>query len=218
MIIKLAGLGIRDYFRDNYNWFDAILVIFSIADFSIELVGGELAGNGGVFTSLRGIRLLRILKLARNWPALRDLLRWIGGTLVTSAMFLVLFSLFIFIFMLIGMELYAYKIGFSSEDQPASEAAIIADPSLSPRTNFNNAFNSLLTIFIVAVGEDWNYVMYDYYRALKPTNPSFANFSIVFFVVMYIMMNLLLLNLFLAILLSSYASKPKMEDEHTVDD
>ena len=206
MIVKLAGLGFKDYFRDSYNWLDAMLVIFSIADIVIDHAGHN--HSGGVFTSLRGIRLMRILKLARNWPALRDLLRWIAGTLMTSAMFLVLFALFIFIFMLIGMELYAYKIGFSG-DKPASEAAIIASPGLSPRTNFNNAFNSLVTIFIVAVGEDWNYVMYDYYRALKPTNPNFATFSILFFVVMYIMMNILLLNLFLAILLSSYSSKPK---------
>ena len=70
-----------------------------------------------------------------------------------------------------------------------------------------------MTIFIVAVGEDWNFVMYDYYRALKSTNPNFAIFSILFFVLMYIMMNLLLLNLFLAILLASYSSKPKEKDE-----
>ena len=32
MIIKLFGLGIKEYGRDFYNWFDAILVITSLVE------------------------------------------------------------------------------------------------------------------------------------------------------------------------------------------
>ena len=34
-----------------------------------------------------------------------------------------------------------------------------------PRENFNDVFSSLVTIFILIVGEDWNEIMYMYVRA-----------------------------------------------------
>lgn len=36
-----------------------------------------------------------------------------------------------------------------------------------PRENFNNISNSLVTVFIVITGEDWNEVMYLYVRTLS---------------------------------------------------
>lgn len=32
MLIKLAGLGIRNYARDKYNIFDALIVILSLVE------------------------------------------------------------------------------------------------------------------------------------------------------------------------------------------
>jgi hypothetical protein len=32
MLIKLAGLGIRNYTRDKYNIFDALIVILSLVE------------------------------------------------------------------------------------------------------------------------------------------------------------------------------------------
>ena len=63
MIIKLFGLGMKEYGRDFYNWFDAILVIASL----VEIILHDINSSGGTssFTALRGVRLLRIFKLAR---------------------------------------------------------------------------------------------------------------------------------------------------------
>jgi hypothetical protein len=69
---------------------------------------------------------------------------------------------------------------------------------------------ALLTIFIVAIGDDWNQIMYSYYRGADSKGA--ACLSVVYFVVMYILMNVLLLNLFTAILLDSYSTKPSDED------
>jgi hypothetical protein len=57
----------------------------------------------------------------------------------------------------------------------------------------------------VAIGDDWNKIMFDYYRAMYKTDSNIAPYiAILFFIVTYVMMNMLLLNLFLAILLDSY--------------
>ena len=70
---------------------------------------------------------------------------------------------------------------------------------------------SLITIFIVAIGDDWNYVMYDHYRAILKQSKVQAYICIGFFFIMFIILNMLLLNLFLAILLETYGKTD--EDE-----
>jgi len=111
--------------------------------------------------------------------------------------------------MLMGMEFYAYQVQFS-DHIPVHHS----DSGKSPRWNFDTPANSLTTIFIVTVGDDWNFIMYDHFRALmdKSKNGATASLTIIFFVVLYIMMNLMMLNLLLAILLKSHSSKPTDED------
>ena len=79
MIIKLLGLGFKEYMRDSYNKFDAVLVIFSLFELTLEVAGRKVLASGA-FTVMRGIRLLRVLKLARTWTAFRHLLRWLAST------------------------------------------------------------------------------------------------------------------------------------------
>ena len=55
------------------------------------------------------------------------------------------------------------------------------------------------------IGEDWNSVMYDHYRAT-------SSITIVYFMFLFIFGNLILLNLFLAILLKNFEEPPEAED------
>ena len=125
-----------------------------------------------------------------------------------------LLLLFIFIFMLIGMELFAYKVMFDDDDMPISFDSEGRNTSVghSPRANFNYPARALTTIFIVAVGDDWNAIMYSYYRAFHISSKVSAYLVVLFFIIMFVFMNMLLLNLFLAILLETYGDKPKDDD------
>ena len=70
MIIKLLGLGFREYARDSFNIFDAIIVILSIVD--MVLTAATSADSaGGTLSAFRGVRLLRVFKLARSWDSFR---------------------------------------------------------------------------------------------------------------------------------------------------
>ena len=132
-----------------------------------------------------------------------------------------LVSLFVFIFMLIGMDLFAYQIRYDLNGDPVkfnnnSEPLIPLKTSNSLRTNMDDVGSSLVTIFIIAVGDDWNSIMYSYYRALIEQSSSKAYVSLVFFVVMYILFNMLLLNLFLAILLETYGEGSEDAEEKLI--
>lgn len=109
MVIKVVGMGIKEYTSDSFNIFDGTIVFISIVEMIIErFFEGGL--GGGAFSSLRAVRLLRVFKLARSWTSFRDLLAKMIVTLADIQFFGALMILFLFIFTLLGMELYAYRI------------------------------------------------------------------------------------------------------------
>jgi len=108
MIIKLIGLGFKGYANDSFNLFDCAVVIISLADWVILALDLDIGGGGGAISALRAVRLLRVFKLARSWTSFRDLLQKMYITLKDIRNFSVLMLLFIFIYTLLGMEIYAY--------------------------------------------------------------------------------------------------------------
>ena len=115
MVIKLIGLGFKGYAGDPFNLFDCFVVNIGIVDgiiTNLELLDIE----AGAFTSLRAVRLLRVFKLARSWTSFRDLLVKMYITLKDIRNFTVLMLIFMFIYTLLGMEVFAYRIRFNDMD------------------------------------------------------------------------------------------------------
>ena len=107
MIIKLIGLGFREYARDSYNLFDAIVVILSLIDIVVTAsIGSE--GTHDALSAIRSVRLLRVFKLARSWNSFRKILAKIIDTMKHTGIFSVLLLMFALIFSLLGMELFGY--------------------------------------------------------------------------------------------------------------
>ena len=147
MVLKIAALHLRRYCEDKFNIFDGIVVILS----SIEIIlfYSGVAGDGGsVIIVFRAFRLLRIFKLAKKWTELRKLMINSFKCLQDVAYFSVLLLLFIFIYALIGMELYAYKLRFSGDE-------VDLEDGISPRENFDDFLHAFVSVFIVLVGDDW---------------------------------------------------------------
>jgi len=201
MTIKLLGLGFKEYAKDSFNLFDAVVVILSLVEVTMELSGVE---GGGAFSALRAVRLLRVFKLARSWKTFRDLLNKMLKTLNDISTFSVLLLLCIFIFLLLGLEIFAHKIKFDANDNPARGVP----GSVSPRENFDNPLMGFISIFIVFIGDDWNSIMYNHYRVMLDEEHGGSKFdaytAVGYFIVLFITGNLVLMNLFLAILLSNF--------------
>ncbi len=68
MMIKLAGFGIKTYFRDPFNLFDCVIVVSSIVDLFVTYLSSS--ASGGAITAFRAFRLLRIFMLAKSWKQL----------------------------------------------------------------------------------------------------------------------------------------------------
>lgn len=73
MVLKIMGLGIREYVRDGFNIFDAVIIIIGLLEYT---------GVGSrAITVLRSFRLLRIFKIVRSWSGLRKLLKTVLASL-----------------------------------------------------------------------------------------------------------------------------------------
>ena len=188
VVLKVIGLGVRGYCGDNFNIFDAFIVVISIIE--MFLASGSGNSEGGAFSALRAFRLFRIFKIFRSGD-LRTLLDSIAFTVLTIKDYTVLLLLFIYVFTLFGMNFFAGKVKFNAD----GEVDLVNGEH--DRANFDTIYEAALTVFKIMIGENWNSVMYNHMRA---TNPM----SAIFFIALVIFGNIIMLNLFLTILLNNF--------------
>jgi voltage-dependent calcium channel L type alpha-1D len=220
MLIKLLGLGFKKYVRDGFNILEALLVILSMVEEGFALANIEL--EAGAFTAFRAIRLLRIFRLARSWKTLHELVNMMEKSIKDVSTFSILLLIIMLIFLLLGSELFAHRIEFKTREQTEAVKFVNQtgdhEHSETPRTNFDTPALGFITIFLVIVGDDWNRIMYDFYRVLYTESPLEAYFATGYFMVLYIVGNIILLNLFLAILLANFDMNKEEDDDVEEDD
>ena len=108
VVLKVIGLGLFAFFRDSMNQFDCLIVVISIA---------ELFQTGpGVFSAFRAVRLFKIFKYFQSGD-LKILIDSITFTLTTIGDYVILLLLFIYVFALLGMSMFAGKIKFDENDK-----------------------------------------------------------------------------------------------------
>ncbi len=115
MILKLFGLGLREYSRDRFNVFDAFVVSMSVLETIAtppSFMTSQTTSRKGAVSALRSFRLFRLFKLARNWKSLRDLLSMVIRAIVSMSNFGVLLFLFIYIYALIGIQVRLFMFVF----------------------------------------------------------------------------------------------------------
>ena len=76
-------------------------------------------------------------------------------------------SLFVFVFALVGMQIFANKLRFDSEGYPVpiSDYAAWQQAPERPRSNFDDFALSIATVFQIITLDSWNVVLDDVWRA-----------------------------------------------------
>ncbi|XP_064862145.1 sodium channel, voltage-gated, type I-like, alpha isoform X2 [Oncorhynchus nerka] len=183
MCFKIIALDPYIYFQEGWNIFDGIIVSLSLMELGLANVSG--------MSVLRSFRLLRVFKLAKSWPTLNKLIKIIGNSVGALGNLTLVLAIIVFIFAVVGMQLF----GKSYRD---CVCKISTDCTL-PRWHMHDFFHSFLIVFRVLCGE-WIETMWD---CMEVAGQSMC--LIVFLMVMVIG-NLVVLNLFLALLLSSFSA------------
>jgi len=151
MILLNIAHGIDKYWSTPSSLFDGIIAVSSV----FELILARMSEGGGTGTSamsvFRSLRLVRLLKMIKQWKSLHSLLATMARSASDVKSFGLLLVLFVFIYALIGMQLFANRLHLKSRFNYNMTAAHvdISDPRYSgadiPRANFDDFFWSMTT-------------------------------------------------------------------------
>ncbi|CAH1797368.1 unnamed protein product [Owenia fusiformis] len=186
-VLKLFALS-RDYFRSGWNIFDFVIVIMSLVDVAVE----DLPAISG----LRVFRLARVVKLAQSWPTMRMLVQIVINTLSALGNMSFILIIILYIFAVVGMNLF----------QGTYTHAVFGplDEDI-PRWHFDDFFHSFFMVFRILCGE-WIEPLWDCMRAN-------GTICMAVFIPTLIIGNFMLLNLFLALLLNSFATSSPADEK-----
>ena len=200
--IKLVARGPRGFASDWFDLADIVIIPVSIAAVIGRILTTDsalawLVALGGSLRAIRGFRLLRSFELVSAMV----------GTLAASASSIfdlaVLVLLFMYIFALLGMELFGgdfarpdHNYTMQTVPKVFEERGIVDDGDDISRTNFDSFGEAIVSVFIVISGENWNDVL----SANAARSPALA---CLYFALLYLFGTLILFNLFVAILLSN---------------
>uniref|UniRef100_A0A8C5KCF4 Sodium channel protein n=1 Tax=Jaculus jaculus TaxID=51337 RepID=A0A8C5KCF4_JACJA len=183
MVLKLIAMDPYEYFQQGWNIFDSIIVTLSLVELGLANVQG--------LSVLRSFRLLRVFKLAKSWPTLNMLIKIIGNSVGALGNLTLVLAIIVFIFAVVGMQLFgkSYK---------ECVCKIASDCNL-PRWHMNDFFHSFLIVFRILCGE-WIETMWDCMEVAGQA------MCLTVFLMVMVIGNLVVLNLFLALLLSSFSA------------
>lgn len=105
--------------------------------------------------------------------------------------FSVLLFIFMFIYSLLGMELFAYSVKFDADGHPSEDGTF-------PDSTFNTFLEAFVSVFIILANDGWSTIYINHFRASGWMKSTF------FFVSLLIIGQYILLNLFLAILIRNF--------------
>ncbi|XP_034442106.1 sodium channel, voltage gated, type VIII, alpha subunit b isoform X7 [Hippoglossus hippoglossus] len=183
MFAKLVAMDPYYYFQEGWNCFDGFIVTLSLVELGLADVEG--------LSVLRSFRLLRVFKLAKSWPTLNMLIKIIGNSVGALGNLTLVLAIIVFIFAVVGMQLF----GKSYKDCVCK----IAEDCKLPRWHMHDFFHSFLIVFRVLCGE-WIETMWDCMEVAGQT------MCLTVFMMVMVIGNLVVLNLFLALLLSSFSA------------
>uniref|UniRef100_W5LPY5 Sodium channel protein n=1 Tax=Astyanax mexicanus TaxID=7994 RepID=W5LPY5_ASTMX len=183
MVLKIIALDPYYYFQQGWNIFDSFIVCLSLMELGLSNVEG--------LSVLRSFRLLRVFKLAKSWPTLNTLIKIIGNSVGALGNLTLVLAIIVFIFAVVGMQLFGKNYELC--------VCKISKDCILPRWHMKDFFHSFLIVFRVLCGE-WIETMWDCMEvAGQPL-------CILVFMLVMVIGNLVVLNLFLALLLSSFSA------------
>uniref|UniRef100_A0A7M4FN66 Sodium channel protein n=1 Tax=Crocodylus porosus TaxID=8502 RepID=A0A7M4FN66_CROPO len=183
MFLKIVAMDPYYYFQEGWNIFDGFIVSLSLMELGLANVEG--------LSVLRSFRLLRVFKLAKSWPTLNMLIKIIGNSVGALGNLTLVLAIIVFIFAVVGMQLF----GKSYKECVCK----ISNDCELPRWHMHDFFHSFLIVFRVLCGE-WIETMWDCMEVAGQT------MCLTVFMMVMVIGNLVVLNLFLALLLSSFSS------------
>ncbi|XP_013910090.1 PREDICTED: sodium channel protein type 5 subunit alpha-like [Thamnophis sirtalis] len=182
MVLKMIALDPYYYFQCSWNVFDFTVVIISIINLFLKI-------RSPIF------RTLRIFKLSKFWPALNKLMKIMLKSVGPLGNLTLVLIFTVFIFAVVGKQAFG-----NYYSAVAANASICNNNSTCQlRWHMKDFLHSFLIIFRILCGE-WISTMWECMQVAGEGR------CIILFMLVLVLGNLVVLNLFIALLLSSFSS------------
>ena len=183
-VVKLAGLGIRQYFRvSKWNTFDFLIVVASLTFLGYEKVSDSKDGTVVDITILRVLRTARVVRLVKMSRGLQSVCEVVVMSLVPLINIGSLLLLVFFVYAVMGMNMYGQETAHGYY--------------INEQYNFETFGRAMLLLFRSSTGENWNGFMHE----LGQQHPLSAY---AFFISFTLVCSFVLLNLFIAVIMDSF--------------
>ena len=188
-VLKIIGMGWREYWSDRWNKFDFIVVTGSLFDLAVSLFNTSVLRAVRVtraFSRLfRLVRVTRVLRLAKSIDGLRKLIMTLWAALPALLNVGSLLLLLFFIYAVLGVFLFG-------------EVQLQED--LNVHANFSHFGIALLTLFRIATGEGWEAIMFD----CMNEDMGGSKFAPLYFSSFVVIATFILINLFVMIIVEDF--------------
>ncbi|XP_067349069.1 sodium channel protein type 4 subunit alpha B-like isoform X2 [Channa argus] len=184
IIIRILAMDPYGYFKVDWNIYDFIIMTGSIIHLCIYVDG------------LSFLITLRVLRLGRWWPTFNLWIKTIWTSVKALKNLTFILVIMVFVSSLVAMQLF-------HEDYNAHN---ISPGNRLLRWHMSDFYHAFLVVVRILCGE-WIETMWDCMMVSGPTT------CLIFYFVVLIIGNLLVLNLFLALLLSSFCGDYRVPEE-----
>ena len=183
MLLKWLGLGFGQYFKDNWNRFDFLIVVISALDIalSVSVESGTIPIPPAIFRMLRLARIVRIMRVIKSAKQLRTIIMTVFISLPQLTNIIILMTLLILITDILCVSLFApvnYTPGNWDNDANRTQSASRGEvyfpdddyyvdvgtnwgEMINRHANFANPWVGLLVLVRSTTGESFNGIMHD---------------------------------------------------------
>lgn len=200
IILRLSSLGVKKFVHNYFDQLDLIIILLNIIDI-LYLV----SATNDLFTNYTSFSLVvRCLKILRVFRFISGLKYWQRGSVLFNEMiyalahtkeFIFLIVIFLIIVSLIGVQLFANRIRFTSNDEIPEKLI----EGHAPRVNYDSFGNALMANTLICLNEEWHIFMYQHMRIL-------GNNAAWFFVLVLLLGEILLKRMFMALFINGVIS------------
>jgi hypothetical protein len=227
-ILKIVSLGFVIYVRNPWNKLDFFIVCSSVTTMIITFgVKAEAAGDLLQLTKiLRIFRAARPLKIVLQSESLVVMIRAVTDSLWPLFSTLVISSVVVAIFGIIGMELLQGRMHYCSEllifrqeDCTGTDVHGNARHWLNFDRNFDWFGESWVTVFIIGTLDDWQQVLFaatDSGGVGKGSQRHAQDWIFVFFLLMILMVAFFQMNMWTGVFVSLYFKAEVLVDQEVV--
>ncbi|CAF0966269.1 unnamed protein product [Adineta steineri] len=162
-LLKMYAIGVKEYFHHRWNIFDFTIVFVSTTYSLIAAFVTNLSLNKDVLDAILVIRILRLVKLVGNIERFKVIFGTFSKVIPTLITYLRVMFMTYYIFAMIGMEIFQYRISYIDANTTLALACndtrlINSEFARSQycRNNFNDYFSSLIVLFELTVVNQWH--------------------------------------------------------------